>query len=332
MSTDAQILEALAAKPGDFVEAVELVRAGMVESRHRTVAALTGPDGKLVDHLGVAKRLVYARSALKPLQAVAMRRAGLHLTGAQLAISVASHQGTPAHLELVRAVLAGAGLDESALQCPVSWPGNPSARATVAAAGAGESRLAFNCSGKHAGFLAAAKVAGWSTDDYLAPEHPLQRLVVEVLEEYTGEAIVHSTIDGCGAPLHATTVEGLARAGGRLVLEEPEIAAAMRENAWVVGDQNTPDAVLMRGAGPTSGDAGLTAKLGAEGVMLVGTADGHGVAVKIADGGMRAAALVAIGLLRRNDLLAADAYQALWSELAPKVMGGNQVVGEFRLV
>ena len=332
MSTHQQLVDVLAAKPGDFVEAVEMVRAGMVESRHRAIAALTGPDGKLIDHIGSTKRLIFARSALKPLQAVAMRRAGLSLAGAQLAISVASHQGTPEHIALVRAVLEQAGLDESALQCPMAWPGNPAARAQVAAAGLGESRLAFNCSGKHAGFLAAANAAGWSTSDYLDLEHPLQQLVVEVLEQFTGERIVLSTIDGCGAPLHATTVEGLARAGGRLVLEQPEIAAAMRSNAWVVGDQNTPDAVLMRGAGATSGDASLMAKLGAEGVMLVGTADGHGVAVKIADGGLRAAALVAIGLLRRNDLLAADAYDSLWNELAPKVLGGDQVVGEFRLV
>ena len=314
------MLDALSAKPNDFVETVELVRDGMVESRHRAIAALTGPDGKLIAERGHAKRLIYARSALKPLQAIAMRRAGLVLSGDQLAITVASHHGTPAHQTLVREVLAGAGLDEQALQCPVAWPGNASARAQATE----ETRLAFNCSGKHAGFLAAAKAAGWSTEDYLAIEHPLQRLVAEVIQEYTGEAIVHTTVDGCGAPLHTTSVEGLARATGALVLNQPEIGLAMLENPWVVGDQNTPDAILMR--------AGFVSKLGAEGVLMVGTADGHGLAVKVADGAHRASALVALGLLSEHGLVDAEAYASLWNELAPKVLGGNQITGEYRLV
>lgn len=314
------MLDALSAKPNDFVETVELVRDGMVESRHRVIAALTGPDGKLIAERGHAKRLVYARSALKPLQAIAMRRAGLVLSGAQLAITVASHHGTPAHQTLVREVLAGAGLDEQALQCPAAWPGNASARAQATE----ETRLAFNCSGKHAGFLAAAKAAGWSTEDYLAIEHPLQRLVAEVIQEYTGEPIVHTTVDGCGAPLHTTSVEGLARATGALVLNQPEIGLAMLENPWVVGDQNTPDAILMR--------AGFVSKLGAEGVLMVGTADGHGLAVKVADGAHRASALVALGLLSEHGLVDAEAYASLWNELAPKVLGGNRITGEYRLV
>lgn len=320
MSTKQQLLDALCAKPGDFVEAIELVRADMVESRHRAIAALVAPDGKMVDHLGSAKRLIYPRSAVKPLQVVAMRRAGLRLEGAQLAITAASHQATSAHISLVQEVLAGAGLGESALQCPTAWPGNPAARAAAAA----PSQLAFNCSGKHAGFLAACVAAGWSTENYLDADHPLQALVRQVLVEFTGEEIVHSTIDGCGAPLHTGTVEGLARAFGRLSASEPEIKAAMLSNPWAIGDESTPDAVLMR--------AGLVSKLGAEGVLAVATESGHGVAVKIADGTHRASALVAIGLLRRNDLISVDEFEVLWQELAPQVLGGSQVVGEYRLV
>jgi L-asparaginase II len=319
VSTTQQLLDALSAKPGDYVEAIELVRDGMVESRHRAIGALVGPDGKLVDHLGSAKRLIYPRSAVKPLQVVAMRRAGLLLGGAQLAITAASHQATKAHVELVRQVLADAGLDETALQCPTAWPGNPAARAEATE----PARVYFNCSGKHAGFLAASKVAGWGTDDYLSAEHPLQVLVRVVLEEFMGEAIVHSTIDGCGAPLHTCTVEGLARAFGNLATKETELSRAMLENPWAVGDQDTPDAVLMR--------AGYVAKLGAEGVLGIGTPDGHGIAIKIADGSHRASALVAIGLMRKNGLLTRNGFDFLWNGLAPQVLGGGSVVGEFRL-
>jgi L-asparaginase II len=315
------MMDALSAKPNDFVEAALLVRAGMVESRHRAIPAIVSPDGKLFAELGAAKRLIYPRSAVKPLQAVAMQRAGLHLTGAELAISTASHQGTPEHIRLVQSILANAGLTESDLQCPLAWPGNPEARSAATA----QSRIAFNCSGKHAGFLAAAVAAGWSTNDYLAATHPLQQLIVEVLEEYSGEQIVNSTIDGCGAPLHTNTVEGLARAIGKFAATDREIFDAMVGNAWVVGDQNSADAVVMRATG-------FVAKIGAEGVFVIGTPEGYGVAVKVADGSHRATALIALEFMRKHDLVSQSQFDAVFTELAPKVLGGDEIVGEFVLL
>lgn len=322
MSNAAQTLRLLTPIATDFVEVAVLERAGLVESRHRGIAALVGPDGKVVDHMGSSKRVIYPRSAVKPLQAVAMQRAGLHLSGEQLAISLASHQGTERHTALVSAVLAGAGLTEDALQCPVAWPGNPAARA----AATGETRLAFNCSGKHAGFLATCVAAGWDTGSYLSAEHPLQQLIRQVLEEYSAEPILLSTVDGCGAPLHTITVEGLARAFGKFAATNLDIADAMLANPWAVGDTRSPDALVME-AGQ---ERGMVAKLGAEAVFAIGLRDGHGVAVKIADGGLRAAPLVAIKLLQRNGLLDADTYDRLAQALTVKSMGGDQVLGELR--
>lgn len=320
MSSQQQLLSALSAKPGDFVEAAALVRAGLIESRHRAIGALVGPDGKLIAQLGNTKRLIYPRSAVKPLQAVAMQRAGLKLAGAELAITTASHQGTAGHIQLVEAVLAKGDLSSEALQCPVAWPGNPAARA----AAKDQTRLAFNCSGKHAGFLAASVSAGWSTRDYLSPSHPLQQIVVEVLEEYSGEKIINSTIDGCGAPLHTSTVEGLARAIGQFALRDRNIFDAMVENSWVVGDHGSSDDAVMR-------QTGFVAKIGAEGVFVIGTPEGHGVAVKVADGSHRATALIALELMRGEGLIPQEKFDELFVELAPKVLGGDQIVGEFVL-
>jgi L-asparaginase II len=160
-------LRALEPHPLDFVEVAVLERDGLVESRHRGLAALVGPDGKIIDHLGATKRVIYPRSAVKPLQVVAMRRAGLDLVGEELAICAGSHHGTGRHIALVDGILAGVGLDENALQCPPAWPGNAAARAEAA----GESKAAFNCSGKHAGFIAASKAAGWDVSTYLEPNH-----------------------------------------------------------------------------------------------------------------------------------------------------------------
>lgn len=309
-------LRALEPHPLDFVEVAVLERDGLVESRHRGLAALVGPDGKLIDHLGATKRVIYPRSAVKPLQVVAMRRAGLDLVGEELAICSGSHHGTGRHIALVDGILAGVGLDENALQCPPAWPGNAAARAEAV----GESKAAFNCSGKHAGFIAASKAAGWDIETYLEPTHPLQALVAEVLVEFSGEPILHSTVDGCGAPLHTITVEGLARAIGKFAATEPQIVDAMLANPWAVGDEKSADAVIMK--------HGMVAKLGAEGVFVIGLRSGHGVAVKIADGSLRAAPLVALRLLNRNGLVDDATYSALHAELTVKSMGGDQSLGE----
>jgi L-asparaginase II len=323
MAQISDTVQALLPKPLDFVEVSVLERGGIVESRHRGIAALVDPEGKLIDHLGSAKRLVYARSALKPMQVVAMRRAGLMLQGAQLAVSAASHQGTAAHIALVQQILGDAGLSEADLQCPLAWPGNPTARAEAQANGQIESRLAFNCSGKHAAFLATCVVAGFDAKTYLAADHPLQQLVEQVIEEYSGEKILHSSIDGCGAPLHATTVEGLARAISNFSAKDTDVVDAMLANPWAVGDTNSMDAIVMK--------HGMVAKIGAEGVFVIGLKSGHGVAVKIADGSLRAAPLVALGLLHRNQLITDVTYADLKTALAVKSLGGTEVIGELRI-
>ena len=309
-------LDAMWPKASDYAVVAHLVRAGLVESFHLGIAALVGPDGKLIDEVGKAKRLIFPRSSVKPLQAVATTSLGAKLEGSHLAISCGSHQGTEDHATLVTEILQANGLDGSALQCPVAWPGDATARKRAVA----ETRECFNCSGKHAGFLAACVAAGFPTANYLDPEHPLQAKVREVIEEYAGEKILFTTPDGCGAPLHTITVEGLARAIGRFTRDDSKIVDAMLANAWAVDGYDTPDTWLM--------EAGYIAKLGAEGVFVVGTRDGHGVAVKIADGNLRAAPLVALNMLRKHELIAEDLYDELTEKIAQKVTGGNQVTGK----
>ena len=304
MSKLSETVAAMAAKPGDFVEVAEITRGGLVESRHRAIAVLTDPEGHAVAQRGNSKRLVYPRSAIKPLQTVAMMRAGLNMDGAELAITSASHRATKAHIELVRAVLSGAGLVESALQCPDG--------------------ITFNCSGKHAGFLAASVANGWSTEDYLSIDHPLQKLVVEVLEEFSGEKILLSSVDGCGAPLHAMTVDGIAKATGKLAATESRLVDSLTSNGWVISNHGVADAILL--------DAGFVAKNGAEGVFAVGSRTGHGLAIKIADGNLRAAPLLAIKLLHENSLLSSSHFRELQIVLAVPTLGGGQPQGELRIL
>lgn len=300
MNHRAETVVALAAKTKDFMELAAVTRGGLVESWHRGIAVVTDPEGKVVLHRGNSKRLIYPRSAIKPLQTVAMRRAGLKLTGEELAITSASHRSTPAHIALVASILQKAGLTESALKCPDG--------------------IQFNCSGKHSGFLTAAVLNGWSTEDYLMPDHPIQKLVVEVLEEFSGEKILHTTVDGCGAPLHSMTLEAVARAIGKFSHTETELVDTLTKNGWVISNHSVPDAILL--------DYGFIAKNGAEGVFVVGTQSGYGICIKIADGNLRAAPLIAIKLMLELNLIDEDLYSELHHKFAVPSLGGGKAQGE----
>ena len=271
-----------------------VVRASFVESVHRGLAVVTAPDGTVERAWGDPNTPVLPRSSLKPLQAVAMLRAGAALAGEALALACASHSGEDAHLAGVRAALAASGLDEEALRNTPDRPIGEDALAAWLASGRGKERVAQNCSGKHAGMLAACLAAGWDSATYLDPHHPLQRLITDVVAELTGSPVVATVTDGCGAPVHAFELAGLARALGRIASApsgpEARVAAAMVSHPWFVGGTNRPDSVLMADV------PGVIAKEGAEAVLAVGLPDGRGVAVKIADGA-RAARVVGAAVL-----------------------------------
>lgn len=275
-----------------------VVRSGFVESVHRGIAAVVGPDGSVVAGLGDPATVVLARSAHKPLQALALLRAGAVLTPEQVAVACASHNGEPRHLEAVRSTLAGVHLGEDALRNTPDLPLDPDARRAWVAGGRGPAAVAHGCSGKHAAMLAVCVARGWDPATYLAPDHPLQRAIGATIEDTTGEAVTGLAVDGCGAPAHAHPLAGLARAFGRLAAAssgpERRVADAMRAHPALVAGLGRSVTRLMEDV------PGLLAKDGAEGVYAVGLPDGHGFAVKIADGADRAAAVAMATLLRRH--------------------------------
>jgi L-asparaginase II len=280
----------------------EVVRGPLVESQHVGHLVVLGTDGSLLADIGTGSAEVWARSSLKPLQAVALLRAGLPVDDVGLALACASHSGTEAHLAVVRGTLAAAGMDESALQNTPDLPLDAEASFAWRAAGGTASSLTQNCSGKHAAMLATCRAAGWDTSTYLAPDHPLQQLILETVVELSGAPATHVTVDGCGAPLMSTTVEGLARAFGRIAAApsvapgsaEARVALAMTRYPEMVGGPGRDVTAFMHAV------PGLVAKDGAEGVYAAGLADGSAVALKVADGSARARAAImaaAVGAL-----------------------------------
>jgi L-asparaginase II len=298
----------------------EVVRSGFVESvHHGSVAVLGGGPSR-----GDVTSPMFPRSANKPLQAVGMLRAGLRPRDpADLALISGSHFGEPLHVRRVKEILEAAGLSPAALRCPPSLPLAEDARNDWLRRQGGPERILMNCSGKHAGMLATCVANGWPLESYLDPKHPLQVALAATVADLTGESIAAVGVDGCGAPLFAFSLTGLARAFQRLV-EAPDgsperrVADEMRAHPELVAGTGADDTVLM-GAVP-----GLLAKGGAEGVVAVALPGVGALAIKIEDGAHRARTPVLLDELRRLGV-AVPVIEEL-------ILGGGEPVGEVRAV
>ncbi|MFG2721311.1 asparaginase [Streptomyces sp. NPDC048416] len=303
----------------------EVVRSGFVEGHHRGSLVVLAADGSVEFALGDPAAPVFPRSSNKPMQAAAVLRAGLELSGERLAIAAASHSGEGFHLDLVRKMLAEHGLSPDDLQTPPDLPLDAAEAETYLAAGHVRERLTMNCSGKHAAMLAVCKQNGWDLAGYLDPAHPLQRLVHESVEAAAGEPVASVGTDGCGAPLMAISLTGLARAFAAFATAaagtpEGRVAEAMRTHPEYVAGTRRPDTWLMREV------PGTLSKMGAEAVQAVALADGRALAFKVDDGAIRALGPILARALR---LLGVDAPVVGRIGRAP-LFGGAVEVGEIR--
>lgn len=318
----------------DSVELAVVERSGFVESRHAGAAVVLSPDGDIVARHGNADALILPRSSLKPLQAVACITAGAVLEGEQLALSTASHTGTDRHASVVRDVLTAGGLTEDDLGCPPAWPSDSATRDELVREHGEAARVRMNCSGKHAAMLRACVATGWATDGYLDPAHPLQVHIRDVVERLSGEKVAHTAIDGCGAPVHAMTLTGLARAIHRIGTASDRspfalhrvagsLVRAVRENPWTIEGPGRPDTIAIE-------KLGVFTKGGAEGVMVMVSPNGTTVALKMLDGAPRASTIVAATLLARAGGLSDGDVATLGDALPLDVLGGGKSVGAIR--
>lgn len=272
-------------------------------------------EGRPIETHGPVDAIASPRSSMKPLQALGMLRSGLQLDGELLALACASHAGEPFHVDGVRKILAGAGLDETALLCPEDYPEDR----TVTTKG----RVFMNCSGKHSAMLATCVINGWPLESYLEPTHPLQRAIRATVEELTGERVAATGVDGCGAPLFFVSMVGVTRAfrAFALTAEGQDIFQAMTKYPEWTSGTHRPEAKLMRAL------PGLMLKAGADAFEAFVFADGRAGTVKIEDGGQRARTPVTVAALRTMGLDAPE----LDTLAATPLLGGGRPVGEIRV-
>ena len=318
----------------DAVELAVVERSGFIESRHTGAAIVLSPDGVVAERLGDVDAPILPRSSLKPLQALACLTAGAPLEGEQLVLATASHAGTDRHVSVVRDMLAAAGLSEEDLGCPAAWPLDQATRDELVRDHSEPSRIRMNCSGKHAAMLLTCATTGWDPRGYLDPEHPLQVHIREVIERLIGEKAIATAVDGCGAPVYAMSLMGLAKAVHRvgtasqtspfaLHRHAGTLVRAVRESPWAIDGPGRPDTIAIE-------RLGVFAKTGAEGVLVMVAPDGTTVALKILDGSSRAATAVALRLLERAGALTPANVAEAMTRLPLSVFGGGRDVGAIR--
>lgn len=313
----------------DFVPVAVTSRNDLDESVHFGAVVGLGPTGAIEVAVGNPHAIVYPRSSNKPMQAVAMVRAGLRLPPDLLALVCASHDGTPMHLDGVRRILVGAGLDTTALANTASLPLDVESAEAALRAGEPRSSLFMNCSGKHSGMLATCVHNGWSHDrgSYLDRSHPLQVATTALIDELCEEPHAHIGTDGCGAPAHAMSLVGLARAFRNIAVGAAgdagrQVYDAMTAVPAMVGGERRDVTIFMRHV------PGLMAKDGADGVFAAALPDGRAIALKIADGGDRARPPVMVAALQALGI-DVTAVRPLVEQV---IMGHGQRVGAVRAV
>lgn len=321
---------------------VEVWRGPVVESRHDVSVAVADGAGGLRAWAGDPALVVFARSAIKPLQALPLVEDGIAdrfgLTDEELALVCASHSGTPAHVAATRSILRRIGVAEEALGCGADPPLGEAAARALMARGEKPLRVHNNCSGKHAGMLALALGHGWPIAGYLRPEHPVQERMLRVVAEWSGlEAEeIGLGVDGCGVTTFALPLLRLARMFGRFAgrgrrgtSAEARIVRAMTEHPAMVAGEGRLDTDIVR---VTAGR--VLAKVGAEGVYgaIIPGAE-LGVALKVEDGAKRAAAPALIAVLRALGVLSGEEVGALAAYAEPDVPNTRgERVGALRAV
>ncbi len=326
---------------------LELTRGRIIESLHYGAIAIVDSSGRLLAWLGDPQTVTFMRSSSKPFQALPFIERGgdqtFHLTSRELALLCSSHDGSEEHVEVVKGIQAKVGVQESDLMCGVHAPFHVPTQEALLKRGEVPTQNYNNCSGKHTGMLAFARMRGLPIADYINPEHPIQKTILETVAEMVALPVdkIETGIDGCSVPNFAMPLFNAALGFARLC--DPRglsaeratacrrITSAMMANPVMIGGTGRFDTCLME-----TSPGRLVAKVGAEGFLSMGImpgamgaeSPGIGIALKISDGDIslrksnldtynRARPAVALEVLRQMGYLSPRELEALAIEFGP---------------
>jgi len=245
-----------------------------------------------------------------------MLNSGLKVNADELAIICASHSGSQSHIDLVTKMLTSRDISISQLKNAVDKPLGEKEK--ISWGDKAPNQLAQNCSGKHAGMLITCQQNGWDIKSYLDPNHPLQVVIKNEIEELSGEKVSAVSVDGCGAPLFAISLVGLARAISNLVKSKDDLYQKI-----VLACTKFPELVAGKGRLTTrlmQSVPDLFMKEGAEGVQVCALSDGRVITIKIIDGSWRPVAPIIMEIFKRWGVEMPDE--------SVKIYGGTSVIGE----
>lgn len=293
------------------VPMIEIWRGDFLESQHYGHAVVCDSGGSIIESWGNPDQLILPRSACKMLQALPLIESGaaesFKLTSEHLALSCASHQGAFIHTSRVRDWLRSLNLNDEAFRCGSHNPSDKEARHELIISGKSPCQYHNNCSGKHSGFLTLNQYLGGGSE-YLDYTHPVQKSVREAFESMTETSNLGFAIDGCSAPNFATTVNGLARAMSKMASLSTNNLRDKARTKLVEAMVTHPDLVAGEGRACTelmrAMEGKVAVKTGAEAVFIAIIPEKQiGIAVKIIDGGTRAAESAITALLIKYGVL-----------------------------
>lgn len=304
----------------EIIPLVEITRGPIVESIHYGAAAVVDPQKRLVASLGSPHMVAFLRSSSKPFQALPLIESGgpqaFQFSDREIALMCASHTGTEDHIAVLRPLQARIGVGPQDLLCGVHAPTDKDSAEALLLRGEAPTTLHQNCSGKHTGMLAYTRLHHLPKEDYINPEHPLQKIILQTVAEMMdlppGEVLLGT--DGCSAPVFAVPLFNAALAFARLCDPSglPEgraaalrrIARAMPAHPEMVAGPGQFDTVLM-----SAFKGQIICKGGAEGYQSIGLmpdllgpgSPALGITLKIADGDLRGRArpVVMLEILRQ---------------------------------
>ena len=318
---------------------VEVTRSNFTESVHHGVAVLINSNGEILEEWGNSNLLIYPRSALKPIQSLNLYKDGvaesLNLSDNLIALTTASHHAEDIHQKMIINWLKKMHLKESHLSCGPSWPWNIKDQFKAYRKYKIKRKIFHNCSGKHCGHLAVCKYKKLPIKNYQNKDHPIQKDLIKLIEDLSEYKIKNVGVDGCTLPNPLIPLKKFAFAAAQLadykkLNDHSAIAKRIFDSCVkfpeIAGGSKSINSILTK---LSNGKAFV--KNGAEGVFVAIIPEKKSaLAVKIIDGGARAAETTIAGLLSELKIINNEKIEKI--KKSPIKNSAGQIIGSMKWI